>query len=94
VHALGSRVVSAVPQTLALLASTQQEPATLIIARSDDLDFSCATLLRQALEEMGLRGGGSASLAQSQVPAKQLDELFARLEGEVRGQLKIPQPAK
>ena len=94
VHALGSRVVSAVPQTLALLASTQQEPATLIIARSDDLDFSCAALLRQALEEMGLRGGGSASLAQSQVPAKQLDELFARLEGEVRGQLKIPQLAK
>jgi alanyl-tRNA synthetase len=77
------------PQTLALLASTQQEPASVVMARSGDLDFNCGALLKPALADLGLRGGGSASLAQAQVPAAKLDQLFARLKAEVRALLSV-----
>lgn len=83
---LASNVVAAVPQTLSLLASTQQEPASVVMARSGDLDFHCGNLLKQALGDIGLRGGGSSSLAQGQLPAASLDALFTRLESTVRTQ--------
>jgi alanyl-tRNA synthetase len=86
---LASNVVAAMPQTLALLASTQQEPASVVMARSGDLDFNCGALLKPALADLGLRGGGSASLAQAQVPAAKLDQLFARLKAEVRALLSV-----
>jgi alanyl-tRNA synthetase len=43
----------------------------VFIARSSDLDFNCGQLLREALAHFGLRGGGSADLAQGEVPAEQ-----------------------
>lgn len=87
---LASSVVAAVPQTLSLIASTEQEPATLIMARSGDLDFNCGAMLKQAVAELGLRGGGSTTLAQAHVPTGQLDALCSRMEREVRAQRRGP----
>ncbi|HEY0797303.1 MAG TPA: DHHA1 domain-containing protein [Acidisarcina sp.] len=85
---LASSSVAAVPQTLALIASTREEPASLIMARSGDLDVNCGALLKQAVADLGLRGGGSASLAQAQVPAADVQALCLRLQSEVRALLR------
>jgi alanyl-tRNA synthetase len=66
--------------TVALLASMRNEPASVVFARSADLQFSCGELMKSALAELGLRGGGSATLAQGQVPVASLDRLFHALE--------------
>lgn len=76
---LASRVAAAAPQTMALIACTQQEPATLVMASSKGLHFSCADLLRDQLAQLGLRGGGSPEMAQGQVPRKQLESLLNAL---------------
>ena len=51
--AAGSGVVS-------LLASTQQEPASVVFGRSAELRFPCGELMKNALADLGLRNGGSA----------------------------------
>jgi len=66
--------------TIALLASTQQEPASVFFARSAEAKFSCGELMKAALADLGLRGGGSATMAQGQVPHEGLSALFERLE--------------
>lgn len=81
---LASRLVASVPQTVALFAVTQQEPALLVLARSGDLEFHAGNLLKEALAGLGLRGGGSPDMAQGQVPEKHLDALFHELVGQVR----------
>jgi alanyl-tRNA synthetase len=45
--------------------------ATQPLAASSDLEFNCGQILREALASLGLRGGGSADLAQGEVPAEQ-----------------------
>ena len=74
--------------TVALLASTQQEPASVVFARSAELKFSCGELMKSALAEIGLRGGGSPTMAQGQVPRDALDALFDRLEADARGSMR------
>lgn len=81
---LASRVVSAAPQTLALLTSTQQEPAAVVMACSQGLRFSCGNLMREQVAELGLRGGGSPDMAQAQVPREQLDALLGKLASAAR----------
>jgi alanyl-tRNA synthetase len=78
---LASRLTASVPQTCALLAATQEEPARVVVAASPDLKIDCGTLLREALAVYGLRGGGSPGVAQGQIPKAQLDALFAGIEG-------------
>ena len=73
--------------TVALLASTQQEPASVVFAHSAELKFSCGELMKSALAEIGLRGGGSPTMAQGQVPRDALDALFDRLEVDARGSM-------
>ncbi len=68
VKMLASRLAATVPQTVALLVSTQQEPALIVLARSGSLDFHAGNLMKETLAAQGLRGGGSADLAQGQVP--------------------------
>jgi alanyl-tRNA synthetase len=84
VRVLASRVCASTPQTLALLASTQQEPAAVVMACSGDISVSCGALMREALADLGLRGGGSPGLAQGQVPRIAVDDLFSGLADEVR----------
>jgi alanyl-tRNA synthetase len=81
---LASRLIASVPQTVAVFATTQQEPAPVVLARSGDLEFHAGNLLKEALAGLGLRGGGSADLAQGQVPQKQLEALLDALVEQVR----------
>ncbi len=78
---LASRLTASAPQTCALLASTLEEPARVVVAASVDLKIDCGSLLREALAAYGLRGGGSPTMAQGQIPRVQLDALFSGLEG-------------
>jgi|SRR5579883_3444595 alanyl-tRNA synthetase len=81
---LASRLTSAAPHTVALLASTQQEPACAVLAHSGDLDFNAGQLFRESLAQFGLRGGGSATLAQGNVPQQYLAPLFDSIEATIR----------
>ncbi len=77
---LASRLTASAPKTCALLASTQEEPARVMVAASADLKTDCGTLLREALAGYGLRGGGSPGMAQGQISRAHLDSLFDLLE--------------
>ena len=78
---LASRLIASAPQTCVLLAATQEEPARVVLGASADLKIDCGTLLREALAAYGLRGGGSATMAQGQIPKAHLDALFSGIEG-------------
>jgi alanyl-tRNA synthetase len=78
---LASRLIALSSHTCALLATTQEEPARVVVAATVDLKIDCGTLLREALAAYGLRGGGSPSMAQGQIPKLHLDGLFSALEG-------------
>jgi alanyl-tRNA synthetase len=82
---LASRLIAAAPQTIALLASTVQEPAALVFARSVDLAVPhCGELLGSALAAEGLRGGGSQFMAQGQVPGSSLGKVMGAIEAAAR----------
>ncbi len=94
VKLLASRVVSAAPHTIALLASTQQQqqaPATpvascsVVMSCSEQLGRNAGEMLRDALTAAGGRGGGSSTLAQGLVPANQLGNALDALEARLRG---------
>jgi alanyl-tRNA synthetase len=76
---LASRIASE-SQICVLLASTQEEPARVIVAASSDARIDCGTLLREALAAYGLRGGGSPTMAQGQIAKVHLDALFSTIE--------------
>jgi alanyl-tRNA synthetase len=78
---LASRLIASAPQTCALLATTQEEPARVVVAASVDVKIDCGSVLREALAAYGLRGGGSPGMAQGQIPKVHLDALFKGLEG-------------
>jgi alanyl-tRNA synthetase len=77
---LASRLIASSPQTCALLATVQEEPARVVFAAGADLRIDCGSLMREALSAYGLRGGGSSGMAQGQIPKLYLDELFSTLE--------------
>ncbi|MFL6428336.1 MAG: alanyl-tRNA editing protein [Acidobacteriaceae bacterium] len=84
---LASRVVSAAPHTIALLASTQQPqaPAAVVMSCSPEPGRNAGEMLRDALTAAGGRGGGSVTLAQGLVPADQLGNALDALEAQLRG---------
>lgn len=84
IRLLASRLAASVPQTVALLSATDTDPARVVLARSQDLDFDCGKLLKEALTAMGLRGGGSSDLAQGEVPIAQLDAFNASVQDAVK----------
>ena len=77
---LASRMIASESQICVLLASTQEEPARVIVAASSDARIDCGTLLREALAAYGLRGGGSSTMAQGQIAKVHLDALFSSIE--------------
>jgi alanyl-tRNA synthetase len=93
VKLLASQLAATAPQTVALLASLQQDAAFVVMSRSHDLDFHCGELLKEAMAELGLRAGGSADLAQGQVPRAPLERLMSSLETGVRTAQQRSQPA-
>ncbi len=78
---LASRLVASAGEICVLLASTQEEPARVVMAASADSKVDCGSLLREALAAYGLRGGGAPGMAQGQIPNAHLDALFSGLEG-------------
>jgi len=84
---LASRLTASVPQTVALFALTHQDPALLVLARSGDMEFHAGNVLKQALSELGLRGGGSVDMAQCQVPRNQTEALMDSLTEQMRGMM-------
>lgn len=67
VKLLASRAASS-PQTAVIFFADNADPGRMFVARSSDLAFNCGQILRDALAQAGLRGGGSADLAQGDVP--------------------------
>lgn len=76
--------LSGEPSAAALLASTQQEPASVYLARGANSKFSCGELMKKALAERALRGGGSPTLAQGQIGKEALGSLLDELEAGMR----------
>lgn len=90
VRLLASRTAVAVPSTAVIFAAKETEPARVFIARSHDLTFDCGRILRDALTQLGLRGGGSADLAQGDVPVNQEPALRDSLIKTIRSQIEKP----
>lgn len=84
VRLLASRLAASAPQTVALLVSAESWPARIVLAKSQDIDFHCGNLLRETLAAYGLRGGGSADLAQADAQKGEMEKISADLEGCIR----------
>jgi alanyl-tRNA synthetase len=81
---LASRLTASAPQTCALMGSTEEDPAKVVLSSSQDLPVDCGKTLRDALAAHGLRGGGSKTMAQGQVPAAKMEALFDAVEAALR----------
>jgi alanyl-tRNA synthetase len=79
VRLLASRTAATAPQTAVIFSASETVPVRVFIARSSDLNFNCGQILREALAQLGLRGGGSPDLAQGDVPAEHKANLRASL---------------
>jgi alanyl-tRNA synthetase len=91
VKLLAARTAAAAPRTAVIFCAEEADPVRVFVARSSDLDFNCGQILREALAELGLRGGGSADMAQGEVPAAKeaalrgaVGEAISRAVGEKR----------
>jgi alanyl-tRNA synthetase len=84
VRLLASRLAASAPGTVAVLASAENWPARMVLARSGDIDLHCGDLLREALAGHGLRGGGSAALAQTDLPKDKFETVREELQASIR----------
>jgi len=84
VKMLASRTAAAAASTAVVFSAKEAEPARLFIAHSKDLNFDCGRMLREALAQFGLRGGGSVDLAQGDVPREYETELVGLLSNAIR----------
>ena len=84
VKLLASRTAAAAPSTAVIFSAKDADPVRVFVARSPDLHFDCGRILREALAQLGLRGGGSADLAQGDVPEHQERALRASLTDALR----------
>ena len=84
VKLLASRTAASAPLTAVIFCAAAADPVRVFVARSPDLGFDCGRILREALAQLGLRGGGSADLAQGDVPARQEVDLAASIADAVR----------
>jgi len=84
VRLLASRTAAALPGTAVIFSAQEVTPSRVYIARSKDLGFDCGRMLKEALANIGLRGGGSPDLAQGDVPIDQEQALVASLADTVR----------
>ncbi len=84
VKMLAARTAMAAPETVVILCAEEANPARVVMSRSLSLELDCGRMLREALAEMGLRGGGSPDLAQGEVPIDQVATLCSKLRESVR----------
>ena len=85
VKLLASRAAAAAPSTVAFFRAEDADPVRIFLARSPDLKFNCGQILKDSLASLGLRGGGSADLAQGEVPASRAPELQNSAIDAIRG---------
>ena len=79
---LASKIAAQAKQTVAVIGWKPEDPAapaTVVLARSSDLDLDCGTVLRTTLATHGGRGGGSKDMAQGSVPLEKLDTFLNEL---------------
>jgi alanyl-tRNA synthetase len=79
VRLLASRTAASAPSTAVILCASDADPVRVFVARSRDLTFDCGRMLREALAQLGLRGGGSPDMAQGDVPRVQVAALLDSL---------------
>ena len=84
VRLLASRTTAAAPSTGAIFCAKDGDAVSVFVARSQDLDFNCGRILREVLAQLGFRGGGSADMAQGEVPTEQEPALLALLTEAIR----------
>lgn len=92
VKLLASRVASAAPSTAVVFCAEDANPARIFVARSMGLEFDCGRVLKEALAKRGLRGGGSADLAQGDVPQQDCAAVRAEVSAAVRAA--VPSPVR
>jgi alanyl-tRNA synthetase len=71
VKLLASRTPRGAQRTAVIFCANEASTVRMFLGRSSDLDFNCGRILKEALAHFGLRGGGSADLAQGDIPAEQ-----------------------
>jgi alanyl-tRNA synthetase len=84
VKLLASRTAACASSAAVIFSAKERDPARVVLARSADLDFDCGRILREALARLELRGGGSADLAQGEVPREKEPALLASLIESIR----------
>jgi alanyl-tRNA synthetase len=84
IRLLASRLAAVAPSTAAILCAHDAEPVRVVLARSLDLNLDCGRLMKEALAERGLRGGGSPDLAQGDIPAAQSADFCTSLARAIR----------
>ena len=94
VRLLASRVCATVPRTVALFVCEEAEPARIFLACSHDMNLNCGEFLRGTLADHGLRGGGSADLAQGDAPKAEAEKIAADMAVNLRSMLARPHPAE
>lgn len=77
---LASRSAASDTKLVIMLASTAQDPASIVLAAGSGTTFSCGETLKTELLKLGLRGGGSRDMAQGQVPREKLETFFDEVE--------------
>ena len=93
VKLLASRTAAAAPRTAVIFSAHDGGLVRMFVARHADLDFNCGRILRESLARLGLRGGGSADLAQGEVPLEQESALRSAVSDAMRkavGEAGIP----
>jgi alanyl-tRNA synthetase len=80
IRLLASRIAASEPDLVALLASTAEDPAAIVLAAGFGTSISCGELVKAELAQIGLRGGGSRDLAQGQIPVESVEAFFDALE--------------
>jgi alanyl-tRNA synthetase len=90
VRLLASRVCATVPRTVALFVAEETEPARIFLACSRDISLNCGEFLKNALAGHGLRGGGSADLAQGDASKEEAEKIAVAMAANLRSMLARP----
>jgi alanyl-tRNA synthetase len=85
VKLLASRTAAAAEKTAVIFCAKESHPWRVFVARSQGLNFDSGRILREALAQVGLRGGGSPDLAQGDVPREHEPALITTLADTIRG---------
>ena len=84
VKMVASQTAAAAASTAVVFCAKESNPFRVFVARSRDLEIDCGRILREALHQFGLRGGGSAELAQGDIPEEHEPALLAYLTDAIR----------